>query len=148
VLFRSKVKLHSGIEAEVLSVHLESPEYRRDFRHLGYWHEQAQRRRIHRKQMEEVVWRIQRLAPETPIIVGGDFNAPACDGIFRLLRSRLQDTFAQAGIGWGNTIFNHRPVLRIDQIWVNDRFRPAVVVVRESKYSDHRMVICDLIIKK
>ena len=78
------------------------------------------------------------------MIVGGDFNAPQGDAVFRLLRPKLHDAFAEGGRGWGNTILNDVPVLRIDQFWVSETFRSDSVVARGTRNSDHRMVICDL----
>jgi len=74
----------------------------------------------------------------------GDFNAPPDDAVFRLLRPRFADAYRRAGVGWGNTIVNDYPVLRIDQIWVSDQFSPRLVYARATEHSDHRMVICDL----
>ncbi|MGD0111676.1 MAG: endonuclease/exonuclease/phosphatase family protein, partial [Armatimonadota bacterium] len=80
----------------------------------------------------------------TPIILGGDFNAPAGDAVFSLLRPRLRDAFAEAGRGWGNTWSSTLPLVRIDQVWVSKEWRAVNVVARWAGPSDHRMVVCDL----
>jgi endonuclease/exonuclease/phosphatase (EEP) superfamily protein YafD len=141
------VLLDSGIHAQVISLHLASPRYRRDFWHLGFWRGQAETRRRHWEQMEEIVSRLEVLPPTVPVIVGGDFNSPAGDAIFRAFRGRLSDSFRQGGRGWGDTFSNHKPLLRIDQVWLSPQWQAVSVVARKVKYSDHRMVIADLILK-
>ena len=47
----------------------------------------------------------------------------------------------------GNTIINDFPVSRIDQVWVSGEFDSKVVVAHRTRNSDHRMVVCDLILK-
>ncbi|GAB4463081.1 MAG: hypothetical protein OHK0029_31130 [Armatimonadaceae bacterium] len=103
--------------------------YRKDFRRR-------------REQMERVVQVLKTLPPDTPVLVGGDFNAPAGDGILRPLTSLgLEDSFPRAGQGWGNTIINDVPFHRIDQIWVRpEHLRPLQVRAVKTVYSDHRMV--------
>jgi endonuclease/exonuclease/phosphatase (EEP) superfamily protein YafD len=82
-----------------------------------------------------------------PLIVGGDFNAPAGDAVFRLLRPRLRDAFAEAGCGWGNTIINDFPFARIDQIWIGRHWQAIAVQAQPSAHSDHRIVIADLLLE-
>jgi vancomycin resistance protein VanJ len=94
-----------------------------------------------------VAWQIDRVPPFVPLIVGGDFNAPAGDRIYRALPPRLRSTFRDGGKGWGNTVLNDFPIARIDQIWASDHFRTATVVARKTVNSDHRMVICDLLLR-
>ena len=51
------------------------------------------------------------------------------------------------GRGWCNTIVNEIPFARIDQIWVSDDFQVHSLRVVKTMHSDHRMVICDLIVR-
>jgi endonuclease/exonuclease/phosphatase (EEP) superfamily protein YafD len=141
------VLLNSGLQAQVISLHLYSPKNRRDFWRLGFWQAQAEARRIHWEQIDEVVSRLATLPPTTPVIVGGDFNSPAGDAIFRAFRGRLRDSFKEGGRGWGDTFSNHKPLFRIDQIWISPQWQAVSVVARKVKYSDHRMVVADLILK-
>ncbi len=80
------------------------------------------------------------------MIIGGDFNAPQGDAVFRLLGPRLHDTFPEGGRGWGNTITNGFPFLRIDQVWASGSIRADRVIARRTRHSDHRIVVCDLVI--
>jgi endonuclease/exonuclease/phosphatase (EEP) superfamily protein YafD len=141
---QARARLTSGIEAEVISLRLTPALVRTDLWSPDCWRAQRENRQVRREQVRAIAAQIAALSPDTPLIVGGDFNAPAGDAIFRLLRPRLRDTFRQTGTGWGNTILNDIPLQRIDQIWVSDGFRAAGVVARKTRNSDHRMVIADL----
>ena len=83
-----------------------------------------------------------------PALIGGDFNAPAGDAIFRLLGSAgFADAFAAVGSCWPNTFPNAAPMLRIDHQWSNARLVPVRGRVVKSIHSDHRLVICDYLMK-
>lgn len=146
-LVLARVRLKSGIEANVISTRLHSPVFGAELWSLNCWQEQAENRRKHRAEMERTKALLAALPESVPIIIGGDFNSPAGDAIYRLLKPRLHDTFAEAGRGWGNTAFNHLPVLRVDEVWTSDHFRALAVVARETINSDHRLVVCDLMVR-
>jgi endonuclease/exonuclease/phosphatase (EEP) superfamily protein YafD len=81
-----------------------------------------------------------------PIIVGGDFNAPAGDAVFGLLQRRgFTDAFAEAGSGWPDTYPNAAPVLRIDHLWMKD-LTPVRATTVKTQRSDHRMIVCDFLL--
>jgi endonuclease/exonuclease/phosphatase (EEP) superfamily protein YafD len=141
---QGRVRLASGIEAEVFSLRLMPPVARFDLFSPSCWREQAQNRRLRREQVRDIARQIATVPGAVPLIVGGDFNAPAGDAVFRLLKPRLHDSFAEGGIGWGNTATNDTPVSRIDQVWISRHFRAAAVLARTTRHSDHRMVVCDL----
>jgi vancomycin resistance protein VanJ len=141
----ARARLASGIETEVVSLRLTPALVRLDFWSPDCWREQAANRRGRREQLQAVARQLVALPTDAPVILGGDFNAPARDAIFRLLRPRLHDTFPEGGQGWGDTILNEIPLQRIDQVWVSDHFHAAAVVARRTRNSDHRMVVCDLI---
>ena len=142
---RSRVRLTSGLEVEVVSAHLLPPLFRFDLWSAACWRQQRQNREARRAQVEQIAAQLTAVPPGAPLIVGGDFNAPARDAALRPLQPRLRDTFREAGAGWGDTATNDTPVLRIDQVWVSDHFRAALVVARKTRHSDHRMVVCDLV---
>jgi len=141
----ARALLASGIEVEVVSTHLFSPAYNFELWSKECWNAQTDRRQEHRRQMREIAIKVGYLPKEVPLIIGGDFNAPAGDAIFRVFRPRLHDAFREGGRGWGNTVFNELPLTRIDQVWVSSQFRAVAVVAKRTENSDHRMVICDLI---
>jgi vancomycin resistance protein VanJ len=139
---QARVTLPSGRDIEVIGTRLVPAVFRIDLWSPDCWREQAQNRRRRRGQLRVIAGRIE--AASAPVIVGGDFNAPQGDAVFRVLRPKLHDAFAEGGVGWGNTILNGVPVLRIDQVWVSKSLRASRVVARGTRNSDHRMVICDL----
>jgi len=140
------VELTTGLKVEVLSVRLSPPVSRLDFYRPGFWEDHRANRAKHRRQIEEILQRIGRISKGTPVIVGGDFNAPPGDGAFHGLDERLRDTFLQAGRGWGNTGTNDFPLFRVDQVWASPQFQPKSVTARSTTHSDHRMVVCDLLL--
>ena len=95
--------------------------------------------------MQAVLESIGKIPVGYPVIVGGDFNAPAGDPAIGLLSPRFKDSFRSAGVGWGDTIVNTMPIHRIDQVWVSDAFKPMRVEAVKSINSDHRKVVCDLV---
>jgi len=140
----ARLRLANGTQVAVYSVHLRPPVFRTDPWRVGYWRDYSQKRAEQRVEMRRVAARVAGEPTGIPVIAGGDFNAPAGDAIFRLLRPRLVDSFAIGGIGWGNTAVNEAPVSRIDQVWISRNLRAAAVVARRTRHSDHRLVICDV----
>jgi len=131
-----------GVELDVASVRFVPPVFRTDIWSPDCWRTQAENRRIRRAQLRAVMDALNAKAKGAPLIVGGDFNAPARDGALREMTPRLHDAFADAGRGWGNTVINGFPIQRADQIWVSDEFRPFQVFAEKTRNSDHRMVVC------
>jgi endonuclease/exonuclease/phosphatase (EEP) superfamily protein YafD len=84
----------------------------------------------------------------SPKLIGGDFNLPARDGATRSLKPELRDAYPSSGAGLCNTIINDYPMHRIDQIWVSSEMQPQVMRVFKTKYSDHRMVVCDISLER
>lgn len=143
----ARVRLASGLEIAVVSIHLSPPVLRLDLWNPGCWREQRASRRLHREQVRELVGWVESAPRALPLVVGGDFNAPGGDAALRPLRPRLHDTFNAAGRGWGNTVLNDFPVSRFDQAWVSKHLRAAAVVARKTRHSDHRLIVCDLILR-
>jgi vancomycin resistance protein VanJ len=141
---QARVRMPDGTEVEIVSLRLAPTLLRNDLWSAECWRDYADDRRRRREWLRAVVEHLEAVPRTLPLIVGGDFNAPAGDGVFRLLKPRLHDAFSSAGVGWGNTILNEFPVLRIDQVWVSEHFRPLAVRARKTQHSDHRVVICDL----
>lgn len=140
------VELPKAEMIDVVSVRLSPPVPRIDFWSLGFWHDHCQKRIKHREQVQEIINHLQSVPTERHVIVGGDFNAPPSDDSLSRMRSRLSDSFLKAGSGWGATGTNTHPLFRVDQVWASDRLKPASVVAWKTQHSDHRMVVCDLLI--
>lgn len=143
---QARVKLLSGIECEVVSWRLSPPIFRADLWSPTCWRQQYQDRIDRRNEVIGIYRQACIFSNGVPLIIGGDCNTPAGDGALRPLRNRLSDTFTRAGMGWGNTCINDLPFARIDQIWVNRSLRPVAVFAKKTRYSDHRLVICDLVL--
>ena len=102
--------------------------------------------RWRRQQLDQMRTIAAELTTQAPLLVAGDFNAPQGDRIFSLLPAGLFDVFAVAGKGIGNTILNDIPVVRIDQIWASDHFHVIQSFARQTRASDHRLVVADLVL--
>ena len=97
-----------------------------------------------REQLRIIARQLDTVPASVPVVVGGDFNAPQGDAVFRVLQPRLHDVFREGGRGWGDTITNKIAALRIDQVWASGVLRAVDVGASMTRHSDHRMVICDL----
>ena len=138
----ARVRLTDGRELEVISLRLEPPLVRIDLWSADCWRAQTANRQRRRKQLETILSAVSTSNNKLPLIVGGDFNAPPGDAVFQALKPL--DAFGQAGRGWGNTIINAAPFLRIDQIWLSSELQAVDVYNRKTRHSDHRMVACDI----
>ncbi len=125
----------------VASVRLTPSILRVDFGNSECWKAHTENRQTRRAELRAVA---QQLPREGALLLGGDLNAPAGDGIFTELTAlKLQDAWPLAGLGWGNTIANDLPIHRIDQLWLREHSAKALIAVK-TQYSDHRMLVCDL----
>ena len=145
---RAQLALPQGTGIEVISLRLVPPIVRLDLWSTACWRAHFYDRRVRKEQMRQVVDELQGFKANIPYVVGGDFNSPAGDAVSRLLKPRLMDTFGEGGIGWGDTGVNEFPVSRPDQIWVNRYFQTVAAWAVKTRNSDHRMVVCDLVLKQ
>lgn len=76
-----------------------------------------------------------------PVLLAGDFNTPPAGSGPRLLRTRLQDTFAEAGLGWGLTFPATFPLWRIDFVWASREWEVGSARVGPGGASDHRAAL-------
>jgi endonuclease/exonuclease/phosphatase (EEP) superfamily protein YafD len=138
------VRLASGRELDIIAVRLHPYDIRADLWSPDCWRRHRANRLLQRSQLDWLIHHIAAIAPETSLIVAGDFNMQAGDRNLLVLRPRLRDTFGDSGIGWGCTIDNALPVLRIDQVWCSDHFLVDSVSAHNTIHSDHRLVVADL----
>lgn len=142
------IRLEDGRELMVASVHLSAAEtdVRLYTREALYKH--AVNRLARRAEMQRLVAVQMLMNGQRPALIGGDFNAPAGDAVFRLLSSAgFTDAMAAVGAGWPNTYPNQAPMLRIDHQWSSPRLQPLRARVVKSVHSDHRMLVCDYLLK-
>lgn len=142
------IQFDDGTQLTAASVHLSGAEtdvrlYKRE---ALYKH--AINRVARRAELQAMLTMQTLLNGQRPALIGGDFNAPAGDAIFRLLSSAgFTDAMAAKGSGWPDTYPNWAPMLRIDHQWINPGLVPVRGRVVKSVHSDHRMVICDYMLK-
>jgi vancomycin resistance protein VanJ len=142
----ARIQLPSGLVVEVFSIRLHPYGIRADLWSPDCWREQRENREHQREQFKWLAREVEKVPADVPVILGGDFNLPAGDKLFRILDGRIHDTFRHAGHGWGDTLDNDFPFIRIDQIWCDTHFEPVSTVAQKTVNSDHRMVVCDLIV--
>jgi endonuclease/exonuclease/phosphatase (EEP) superfamily protein YafD len=95
--------------------------------------------------------RLRELADELadqPLIVAADFNTPINSVWADQLRSRLTNSFEEAGEGYRETWPTLLPVLCLDQVWGNDRITWHRSRHGWSIRSDHRSVTTDFSLGK
>jgi endonuclease/exonuclease/phosphatase (EEP) superfamily protein YafD len=137
------VSLENGSQFNVASIRLIPSPLRFDIWNPSAWQQFADNRRMRRQQLTAIYQQVASATSPGPTILGGDFNAPARDAIFEILKPDLRDGWPAAGRSWGKTIVNNAPVHRIDQIWISPQFAAESVTAKKSINSDHRMVIGD-----
>lgn len=139
-----------GSSLEVVNVHLSTAAT-----DLRFWNRETWRdHRLNRDQRRDELKLTQRILeqtnprfPNTPTIFGGDFNAPATDIVHRQMARDFEDAFTSAGTGWGDTFQRRLPILRIDHIYATRHFTPVRCRAVTTRFSDHRMVVADFIVK-
>ena len=75
-----------------------------------------------------------------------DFNSSYQSNLYEVIPEKFTNAFDEAGKGVGNTFTIYFPVIRIDHIYPSNHFSIIDSRSVKTKNSDHRMVICDLII--
>ena len=136
-----------GKRVDVACVHLKGAETDMRLWKPSAWRSHSQNRQSRRSDLNRLLHIQGVFSGSNPSIIGGDFNAPAGDAVFDLLRERgFRDAFAEAGSGWPDTYPNYAPVLRIDHLWVNSQVTPLRAAAVTTQYSDHRMVVCDFLL--
>lgn len=141
-----KVSIKPGQEVIVVSLRLTPPPFRADLWNPDCWRAYRDQRIHQRNELRQLSRRLSELSTDLPVILGGDFNVNPRDPIFRELPANLRDAFTSAGIGWGNTITNEAPFLRIDQVWINNFLESVQVSAEVATDTDHRLVLADLLL--
>jgi len=143
------IDLPDGRQIEVVNVHLATAATDLRLWNKSAWvaHRNNRAHRLRELSLTRQVLEQTLPSPDTPILFGGDFNAPATDIVHRLLGRDFVDAFAAAGTGWGDTYQRRFPILRIDHIYATRHFVPVRCRAVTSKHSDHRMVVADFLMK-
>ncbi|MES2477157.1 MAG: endonuclease/exonuclease/phosphatase family protein [Verrucomicrobiota bacterium] len=143
------LEMPGGERVEIVNVHLTTAATDLRLWRKSAWvtHRDNRKRRLHELALTREVLEQTTDFPNTPTILGGDFNAPATDVVHRQLSGEFVDAFAAAGTGWGDTYQRRFPILRIDHIYATRHFTPVRSRVVATRHSDHRMVVADFLMK-
>ncbi|MCC6412226.1 MAG: endonuclease/exonuclease/phosphatase family protein [Saprospiraceae bacterium] len=82
-----------------------------------------------------------------PVIVCGDFNDTPNSFVYRLLSEGMNDTFRDKALGFGTTFAGVLPLLRIDYVLTDLRFKTYSCKTLRGNFSDHYPVRVDLGLK-
>lgn len=145
-----RMSLPNGRLVELVNLHLQAAST-----DLRLWRRDCWRTHHHNRKLRrgELAFALQILEktnrnPTLPaVLVAGDFNAPASDRVYRMLKKEFIDTYSESGTGWGNTYHRLFPILRLDHIFCSKAFIPVRSRTVGIGDSDHRMVVSDLIIR-
>lgn len=144
-----RLTLPDGRAIDLLNVHLLPAETSARFWSRQAWRDHAANRRNRRFQLSLLLSAMRHVTgklPPAPLIVAGDFNAPARDsGLMVLPAFGLRDSYELAGTRAGNTYPNRFPLQRIDQAWFSPDLQPVRHGTHRGDHSDHRMVIVDFL---
>ncbi len=133
----------NGRKLNVMSLRLLPPTMRIDLFDKSAWNDFANNRAARRKEVLAIAAELNRLNFR-PDIIGGDFNTPPDVGVLEPITTRMSDTFAKVGVGYGATCVNPYPCLvRIDQIHCSKNVTPTRSRVVATQNSDHRMLVSD-----
>ena len=106
------------------------------------WEDLIEARETNRRMVRSYLGENEITDASTGRIVGGKFNTPPGDDVFRpLISADLIDTYSVAGLGLGNTSPSDYAILRLDQIWVSRNLSPDEAVTRRNTESDRRIVV-------
>lgn len=83
-----------------------------------------------------------------PVIVCGDFNDVPNSYAYCTIGNGLKNAFVEKGTGLGRTFTGISPTLRIDNIFVSQRFEVQQYVRVRKKLSDHFPILTDVVLKK
>jgi hypothetical protein len=136
----ARVQVAAG-SFDVISLRLFPSEFRMDLWSISCWQAFRANRETRWSEMQKIVGYVKTIPAGRPLVFGGDFNVPPGDAVLRALPAVLSDSFHEVGRGWGCTIINDCPAIRIDQIWHTGEIQPCTVVARKTQFSDHRMVV-------
>lgn len=144
------IRLPDGRSVELVNVHLSSAATDLSLWSPDCW--KTHRRSRHQRRLETsialgILKNTTDFPGVQPVIMAGDFNAPATDPIRRQWSGDFEDCFEAAGSGWGNTFQRRIPVLRLDRILVSRHFTPIRCRAVTTRKSDHRFVVSDIILE-
>ncbi|MEM1121191.1 MAG: endonuclease/exonuclease/phosphatase family protein, partial [Bacteroidota bacterium] len=94
---------------------------------------------IRSEQAQTIVEHLQK--SKYPVIVGGDFNDTPLSHTYQLFSRVLKDGFKERAVGIGTTFNGTIPLLRIDYLWTDKKFKVNSHQIVRENFSDHYPVI-------
>ena len=79
-----------------------------------------------------------------PVIICGDFNDVPNSYAYHTIGRDMKNAFVEKGAGLGRTFASISPVLRIDNIFVDDKFNVQQFLRIRKKLSDHFPIVTDM----
>lgn len=128
----------------ITSLRLATSNPRMDLWNPDCWKKQQWKRERQIEQIKQIRSTLT-IDQDTPIIMGGDFNVPQGDRVFKSIHSDLKDSFSTGGRGWCNTIIAELPLLRIDQIWTDESLNCNNAYVNKVKATDHKLYVAEFV---
>lgn len=79
-----------------------------------------------------------------PVILSGDFNDLPNSYAYHTIGGAMKNSFVEKGTGLGRTFSGISPILRIDNIFVDNRFEVKQFIRLPKKMSDHFPIFADV----
>lgn len=79
-----------------------------------------------------------------PVILSGDFNDLPNSYAYHTIGGTMKNSFVEKGTGLGRTFSGISPILRIDNIFVDNRFEVKQFIRIHKKLSDHFPIFADV----
>ncbi|HQW30766.1 MAG TPA: endonuclease/exonuclease/phosphatase family protein [Verrucomicrobiales bacterium] len=141
----TRIKLPGGFIVDVTNLDLKGCAPRLDMWRPAVWKQLIVARTENRRLVRASLGENEITRENIGRIISGGFGTPPGDDVYRPLETNgLVDTYAAAGLGWGNTYPPDYPLLRLDQIWVSTNLTPVRSLTRLNTASDHRIVVSEV----
>lgn len=149
-LHMATIETPDGRAFKVVNVHLVSAATDLSLWRRGVWTNHRMNRAVRIDELDRIVALLKHKSkfPDAPAILGGDFNAPPGDPVYRFLQKHFADAHPSVGTRWGNTYHRRFPILRIDRIHATQQFTPARCGTHVARASDHRFVVADFVLNE
>lgn len=96
-------------------------------------------------QVEKILENIESV--DHPVIVAGDFNDIPQSYLYTDMSNRLKDAFVEKGFGLGTSFNGPIPALRIDYIFLDQRFQILDYKTHRLPFSDHYPVSSKILLR-
>ncbi|MEM1259423.1 MAG: endonuclease/exonuclease/phosphatase family protein, partial [Bacteroidota bacterium] len=101
-----------------------------------------------KRQEEQVLTILEHIIVSPyPVLLAGDLNNTQFSKVYRVMRSDLQDSFLEAGSGFGKTFKIFDLPMRIDYIFADRHFEVTEHTNYNVELSDHEPVMARLRLK-